>query len=1111
MAKKIRKNIEIQRATRKFTDREEPRKVFWDKYNMMKDNFSNLEDIFVITYYGIGGIGKSALLRKIVQEIKEKAEANKEKPYYLLYDFEVAQDPETVLTFMKNKLENEYNFDFIRFDFARYYYATNMGKDTNKPEIKSIIQKSKFLNMIVKVAGELPTIGDFAKIIKYVDYAISKGIMNKKHKVFLQNLNEESPEQMCKNLPKYFSEDLTDNIEKLNKPFVILLDTYEKMVNEINNVGFTLTKDLWLRGDNGPILNVPGVLWVIAGREKIRWGKNDADWEDSLDQHRLGDLSFNDANDFLQEAGIEEENIRKQIYKITNGTPVYLDLCVSTYEDIINSGEEVSIDNFGDTKEELIERYVRYMDVNTREMVYMLALLGNWDDNTINEVGYKLIPNFSLEQYETMKEMSFVYENDGQFYIHKTVQTILNNICPKMLVKKYDMIMTEFYKNKLLELASMKEAKRDYKCLYKLYDVKTKIMTDTNIDEIANEIYCFEKELDKIDPHFYFFLRYAYSIYSTKRLLCQKKYGHDDERTIRAILEQVKDDKRYNGLEFQESSWAEEAYETAFNKYGAEHDLTIEAELWTLMGYYDMKEKSNFFEYNAEKHEKYIQMCKDVYELCLRKYGEKNRYTIRALYILLLFQRSEAEEDVIVDIIKLCKLCKEEFQVLDKDIIEEELDTQSNYNIDLEQFEPIFENENIYEMHVKQYGEENEKAIEILYKMADSYNQVHFYKKELQICLKIYEICLKIYGEKSKCVLKVLEQIADKYFYIHNDDEAIKYNIKRYEICIKMYGKEDLESLIVLRDIANMYNCMNNHKKALEIHFKRYEIASKKYGEESKEVLNIIYDIEECNYIVKKYKQAIEINLKAYNIVCKLYGQESEELLRVLNNLSKIYLNLNEHEKKTEIDNKAYAICLKIYGEKELCNLVNTYCFEFVKQAYIKQQTEEVLEDLLLIDVIDLVIETGKGTTSFIQRNFKIGYNRALRFMEYMENTGIVSKTEIGKPNKVLISKEEWEKRKSELEASKKENQSSKEKNNEKVRINKKEVYLIDAIDAIIKSDNPSITCIQIEFKIGYNRAEKILKYMENKRIVSLPNCLGKRRVLISEEEWQNMKEAMRL
>ena len=79
MAKKIIRNKEITKATRKFTDREQPRKVFWDKYDSMKQNLHELDDIYIITYYGVGGIGKSTLLRKLENELIEK----EKNPYFV--------------------------------------------------------------------------------------------------------------------------------------------------------------------------------------------------------------------------------------------------------------------------------------------------------------------------------------------------------------------------------------------------------------------------------------------------------------------------------------------------------------------------------------------------------------------------------------------------------------------------------------------------------------------------------------------------------------------------------------------------------------------------------------------------------------------------------------------------------------------------------------------------------------------------------------------------------------------------------------------------------------------------------------------------------------------
>ena len=54
MAKKIMRKEGIVRATRKFTDREQPRKVFFDKYDALKQQLPDVDDIYVITYYGVG-------------------------------------------------------------------------------------------------------------------------------------------------------------------------------------------------------------------------------------------------------------------------------------------------------------------------------------------------------------------------------------------------------------------------------------------------------------------------------------------------------------------------------------------------------------------------------------------------------------------------------------------------------------------------------------------------------------------------------------------------------------------------------------------------------------------------------------------------------------------------------------------------------------------------------------------------------------------------------------------------------------------------------------------------------------------------------------------------
>ena len=49
-------------------------------------------------------------------------------------------------------------------------------------------------------------------------------------------------------------------------------------------------------------------------------------------------------------------------------------------------------------------------------------------------------------------------------------------------------------------------------------------------------------------------------------------------------------------------------------------------------------------------------------------------------------------------------------------------------------------------------------------------------------------------------------------------------------------------------------------------------------------------------------------------------------------------------------------------------------------------------KDELYQSALDIIKSEGKASTSFLQRKLQIGYNRAARIMDMMENNGIVSK-----------------------------------------------------------------------------------------------------------------------
>ncbi len=65
--------------------------------------------------------------------------------------------------------------------------------------------------------------------------------------------------------------------------------------------------------------------------------------------------------------------------------------------------------------------------------------------------------------------------------------------------------------------------------------------------------------------------------------------------------------------------------------------------------------------------------------------------------------------------------------------------------------------------------------------------------------------------------------------------------------------------------------------------------------------------------------------------------------------------------------------------------------------------------DELLDAAIEFVIKSEKASTSMIQRKFRIGYNRAARMIEEMEERGIVGESRGAKPREVLITMALWE------------------------------------------------------------------------------------------------------
>lgn len=96
---------------------------------------------------------------------------------------------------------------------------------------------------------------------------------------------------------------------------------------------------------------------------------------------------------------------------------------------------------------------------------------------------------------------------------------------------------------------------------------------------------------------------------------------------------------------------------------------------------------------------------------------------------------------------------------------------------------------------------------------------------------------------------------------------------------------------------------------------------------------------------------------------------------------------------------------------------------DFVKSQGITDYNVDIIEEIntekeatdanagdndeLLPQAIELVVEAGQASVSLIQRKFKVGYARAARIIDQMEERGIVGRFEGSKPRQVLLSRQQ--------------------------------------------------------------------------------------------------------
>jgi tetratricopeptide (TPR) repeat protein len=161
------------------------------------------------------------------------------------------------------------------------------------------------------------------------------------------------------------------------------------------------------------VKETPGVLFVLFGRDRLRWAEVEPEWTEVLDQHRLGALSPEDADDFLLKVPVPEPDLRARMIQGARGLPFYLDLQVDLYESLKNQGRTPELTQFGGSEPEILNRFLDHLGDTAARALTVLAHCRRFDEALWLHLGREFMGGLPPFSFGELHGFSFVEELEG--------------------------------------------------------------------------------------------------------------------------------------------------------------------------------------------------------------------------------------------------------------------------------------------------------------------------------------------------------------------------------------------------------------------------------------------------------------------------------------------------------------------------------------------------------------------------------------------------------------------------------------------------------------------------------------------------------------------------
>lgn len=847
-----------------FVNRIAPQKIFWKQYNKLR----NIASSQIISFYGAGGLGKTRLAEKLMDEFaKEKVEDVK----YLYHDFINGIDMRFILRRWKKELQ-AYDCNFPLFETGDFLLFVKQGKKKiDEQQFQSWIKKSKWFSYVAEVSDNFtdnfipgvnalsaalditsdmlkifPGVKTFAQLIGVIDEIMARRELNRSldsHNEIRQELYrrfaEENLHELEKFLPILFAQDIADWMTITKNKLIIFLETYEILAGALS-AGDALGKnnlpcDWWIRndveGEEGLIFTLPNTLWVISGRNKLRW-KGELAAELKKNQHLLGNLSKEDSLYFLEQAGVNPHKLREEIFELTEGYPLYLEVCVDAYENYFSKNNQApTIKYFGQDREKIIERLMKYMDDDSRLVIDMLSLLGTWT----NEMAEKIIYSYDPNVYLNVKKFSFIHGRTIPLDDYKLEVFHFDRTLQKFI---FDAIKDDENLNWLID-ETLNAAEKYFESFIFSRDVDNETVCN-NLKLWANSFVNDET----VCYHLKLWADLIVNLTDDAELL---RTRYDDKISIFV----------FKLIDVYSVTTAEEIINSFRDKV-----IKLAGEETTACAYFDDK---LFYVFDARgEYEKAAEYADSSYGKFSDLLGKKNPDTIDALSkVLSSLSKLGYYEDALNIGKEILELCKEVF------------------------------------------GENHPRTIEAIGNLANILSETGDNKRAIELSEKVLKYNRETFGEEDERTIDAMNNLAIKLKKDESRiDEALNLQEKVVEYYKENFGETDLNTLNAELNLATILVLLDRYKDAAKITGKILNLRKKICGEKHPYTLDAMVFLSACLWDMKKFNDSIALIEQVCNIKSELYADNVSDYLPEIHSLAVRLLSVGRHDESIAIYRK---------------------------------------------------------------------------------------------------------------------------------------------------------------------------------------------------------------